>query len=918
MRFVTDRERGVGFRMKETAEMFYFAPRYAGSRQNRAMARRYRRKRYYSTAERILIHLSTDGHPTIPRPETRTQEGIATATLSGRPTITKWLARLERRGLLVRERARVPGYALPKYTYRLSPDGGPEVERLQARLSTETLDVHHPSLGRLTMRVADVSTLTLPGLDLTTAVSLVQEGHLDLTRLPRRRTTPSEPLVWGESLRQVDHLFGRQGELRFLDRWYASPSKVLLVTGLAGIGKSTFVAGWVQRRRPQTHVFQFQVQRSTKTTALLASLGAFLAALGRRNLASRMSEEGPLDLRFVQRLLGRELAKLRTLVILDSLEQASREVARFVKETLLALVAATPMRLVLVSRSSPGWFSDSSGRAPPFEILRLRGLDPQASAALLRAKGFSGEEAMVRDVAMSARGHPLLLHLVAQGGRAKITAITRYLEEEVWATLSTEERAALETASVFRWPIQGPLLEVAAGVRRPIIASLRAKNLLEQTVTGSFFVHDLVRDFARGHTSEEHRRSLHERAARPLLRERDPRDRWEGIYHLLAGGRPDEAASLLESQGPPLVDSVAAAEITSLIQGLPLDQMNDATSCLFSEVLGDSWRILGHVGPSLRQYGYARRMAEAHKRNERIPRLLRKMAFLERSRNRYPVALGYLVEARARLHATPDAPEMTEVLRELALVEQAVGDLSKASEHLNEAVDLATESADRGALSRALLALGSLETLRGNREVGLEYDLEGLRIAERSGNLTEVSHAHIVVGTALAETGRFTRSLRHYDRGLELALLLGNLRLSAYATMNRTGALLDLERYTEARLALNDAINSFGILEERDTLALLKVYEGQLEMGLGHWTRARRAWEKGLSALQDYGSPVDLARALKEVGGFCLEREEFEDARVYLLKARELARKIGNKTLLSETERALLQVERPLAPRLTS
>ncbi len=882
------------------------------------MSRRYQRKRYYSTGERILVHLSTDGRTSAPKPEARTQDGIAAATLSGRPTVTKWLARLEADGLLMRGRAEVPGYALPKYVYRLSEEGALEAERLQARLSLETVEVHNPSLGTLTMRMADVPALASPGLDLTAAVSLVREGQIDLARLPRPRSTPTEPLVWGESLRQVDHLFGREWEMRAVDGWYASPSRVLLVTGLAGIGKSTFIAGWVQRRHPQAHVFEFQVQRSTKATALLADLGGFLAALGRRNLATAISEAGTVDLRLVQRLLVRELARLHVLLILDGIEQASRDLAHFVRENLLGLVGSTPMRLVLVSRSSPAWFSESAGKVPPFEILRLRGLDPAAAAALLRAKGLRGEDASLREVASSTRGHPLLLHLVAQGGKARGSAVSKYLEDEVWAQLSTDERTALETASVLRRPVRGPILETAAGVRPAVIARLRAKNLLEQTVTGGLFTHDLVRDFVLSHTSEGQRRHLHDRAARPLVREREPRDRWEGVYHLLAAGRPDEAAILLESEGPPLVDSVAAAEITSLIQGLPLDHMDDATSCLFLEMLGDSWRILGHFSPSLRQYGYARRMAEAHKKNERIPRLLRKMAFLERLRNRYPIALGYLVEARARLHATPDAAEMTEVLRELALVEQAVGDLAKASEHLDEAVDLATESADRGALSRALLALGSLETLRGHRERGLEYDLEGLRIAERSGNLTEVSHAHIVVGTALAEMGRFEESLHHYGRGLELARLLGNLRLTAYATMNRTGALLDLQRYPEARVALNDAISSFGILEERDTLALLKVYEGQLEMGLGHWTRAKRVWKEGLAALEKYGSQLDLARALKEVGHFCLLQKEFEEARNHLSEARELAGKIGNKTLLSEIERALLQIERPLAPRITS
>ena len=176
-------------------------------------------------------------------------------------------------------------------------------------------------------------------------------------------------------------------------------------------------------------------------------------------------------------------------------------------------------------------------------------------------------------------------------------------------------------------------------------------------------------------------------------------------------------------------------------------------------------------------------------------------------------------------------------------------------------------------------------------------------------------HAEIVAGTGLAELGRFAEALRHYEKGGELARVLGNLRLTAYATLNRAAALLDLERYGEAGGALQAASGCFGILEERDTLALLKVYEGQREMGLGRWSRAERAWEEGISGLRKHGSPVDLVRCLKEVGGFHIREGKVESGRSYLLEARILARKLGNATLLSEITRDLSRPEVGSIPR---
>jgi len=361
-----------------------------------------------------------------------------------------------------------------------------------------------------------------------------------------------------------------------------------------------------------------------------------------------------------------------------------------------------------------------------------------------------------------------------------------------------------------------------------------------------------------------------------------------------------EAAALLDSEGAPLLDSVAAEEIASLAHSLTLDETESGTYCVFAEVLGDSLRIRGHIEPGLFQYGHARRLAEASGLPGRIPRLLRKMGFLERCRNHYSKALGYLIEAHARLLELRNPKEMVEVLRELALAEQALGDLEQASHHLNEAVDLATELADRAALSRTLLALGSLESLRGHADRGLAFDLEGLRVAEKSGNVTEIAHAHVVVGAALIGMDRAQESLSHLAEGFEAARLLGNLRLMGYATMNQTSALLHLTRYREAGPCLHRAKDYFGVLEEKDVAGFLKTYEGELEMGLGNWSRAVRAFDEGIAELRSHGSPADLALVLRDVAGFYAKHESWAQSQAFLVEAREVARRIGSPKLLAE------------------
>ncbi len=864
------------------------------------MVRHYVRKRTFSTTERVLVHLSTDAL----RPEERTQEGIAAATRSARPTLTKWLDRMERRGLVSHARVRVDGHPLLKYAYRLSESGWRLASTLRKRLASEVVQVRAPNLGELSVRVSEVPTLASARLDLAAAVAAVRKGKLDLVRASRR-SRDRGPLIWGGALRRADRFFGRTEELRDLDRWWSSGSRVLLITGLAGIGKSSLVAAWVQGRDLNAPVYGFEIHRSSTAASLLTDFGVFLAAQGRPALATHLAQGVPLATTFVVRLLERELGRKRVLVVIDNLNQAGRGMSRLLDELILKTGRTLPIRAVLVGRKTPRWIEVSKRRDREVEVRQIDGLDGAASKALLGSRGMRPDSAGVGEIVRKTRGHPLLLHLAATTGLSQGSGARRYLEEEVWGSIAASERAVLEAASIFRKPVTEHTLESVAGCDQRVLESLSERSLLERTVAGGYSVHDVMKEFTIQRLSVDRRERLHGRAANLLLNSADTRERWEGVYHLLMANRVADAASILDSSSASILDCVAAEEITSLMHSIAIEEDDSVTYCVFSEVLGDSLRIRGHLGPALFQYSHARRLAENSGQRDRVPRLLRKMAFIERCRNRYAKAIGYLVEARARLVESRDSAETIEVLREMALAGQALGELREARRHLSESVDLATESSDRAALSRTLLALASLQAQLGDPEQGLASSLEGLRIAERAGSPTEIAHAHIVVGAALTGLGRGSESLDHYDQGFETARLLANLRLMAYATMNRTNALLQLHRYADAAQALRQAFDSFEVLEEKDTLGFLKTYEGELEMELGHWTRATHAWEEGIAALRTHGSPADLAMVLRQVAGFYSDHGRSHESEALLLEAREASSRIGNQRLLSEVDAEL-------------
>ena len=876
------------------------------------VARGYRRKRFYSTPNRILTHLSaTAAHEPVTL-SVLTQEGIAASTHSGRTTATKWLARLEASGLVVGERAHVPGHRVRKTVYRLSHEGWVEAMKLRARLKTDIVEVVAPTLDPTPMRVSDIPEIFPAYVNLTAVVSLIRRGRLDFTKLQGIGSGAVAPILWGDTLRRLGRVFGRSEESRALDSWAASPSAVLVVTGIAGIGKSALVASWLVRQRPRPYIYWFEIHEGTTRPAFLRELAAFLARLGRRGLTNLLREGGAHAQPVTMRVLDHDLKDLPILLVLDNFQRANPDLARFLRGPILELCQSNPTKVVMVSRTVPANLARRKvPRRPRVEVLRIGGLDLDASLSLLRAKGFAGDEVALQRVANTARGHPILLSFAAQTGSMVSGEMTRYLEREIWRTLAKDERTLLEAASLFRGLVPLDAMHCFTPEWQAAVHSLQAKNLLAPTISGGVVVHDSIREYIKDRLPEARRHSFHSLASAYFLDGSEMHDRLEGLFHLVEAGDLKGFGEFLASRGAGLPDSVPASEMLSVLRKIDPARLEAVPMCVLPEVVGDALRALGDLHPALLEYRHAVRRCEAVGRPERIPRLLRKIASIERCRNEPAKALGHLVEAQARLKEHPDGAEFGEVLREMALLEKGQGKLAEAAGHMNAAVDLATEGSAPGALVRGLTALGSIEMDRGHLDQGLAYKLEGLRIAERAGNLTETARACISVGTSYHMLHRYEEAVRCYDRALQIARLVGNLRLVAYATMDRCASLMDMGRAAETANQLAEAKRLVQILEERDTLFLLCIYEGQREFGLGRWGRATRLWEQGLRGLREFADRSDLAQSLLYVGRFHKEHGDSSAARRYLDESARLARALGNDALLAELEPLLTDTESP-------
>ncbi|MFS0697135.1 ATP-binding protein [Streptomyces nitrosporeus] len=357
----------------------------------------------------------------------------------------------------------------------------------------------------------------------------------------RAEAPRSRPPVPRQLPAVTNRLLGRDGDRRALDEIWAGPSapasRIMVVTGLAGVGKTTLVSHWLREHTssfPDGHLYADLAGHAAGTENGPSSPGAVLEAF----LVSLGVPSVPADT--AQRIaLWRSLtAELRIAVLLDNAFSAAQ-----VRPLLLGAPAALT---VVTSRNSL-----SGLRADGASVHRLDGLPAESAVELLAVGGgarVAREPTAAHEVVRLCGGLPLAVGLasaqLAVRPYRSVSALADSLAHGQGAAgaLYADGEAVLRTAldlSYRSLPGRGAELYRLMGVlptdrydpfmlaaalrgRSPDAAqltdmtmqTLMEANLLDETGPGTYRLHDVVRPHARrlGQDAEGH--EWHDRVLR--------------------------------------------------------------------------------------------------------------------------------------------------------------------------------------------------------------------------------------------------------------------------------------------------------------------------------------------------------------------------------------------------------------------
>jgi tetratricopeptide (TPR) repeat protein len=426
----------------------------------------------------------------------------------------------------------------------------------------------------------------------------------------------------------------------------------------------------------------------------------------------------------------------------------------------------------------------------------------------------------------------------------------RAVFEHSWSLLTEEDQGVLMRLSAFQGGFRREAATAVAGALLSTLSSLVTKSIIHRSGVGRYDLHDLIRQFAAeqfaGHPNEQV--AIQARHA------------W---YYLTYFGQADARL-----RSPAQQETLA--ELTAEMDNFRLAwdwAVTHGEFALIEQSMHLIWMLYdthGWFQEGLDMLGGAVNILETRREHSSLD-------------SRDQVALGHILAARAWFAYRLANYELAQTMLERSF---------EILRPLNEP----------RVLVEAITFYGQLMEVTGMYARALELYSEGLEVATAIGDRWYIALCSTCLNGLVATTHMMVRSENPHER-LQAAVadwrLIGDPRFTAFGLRILSQSALTLERYDEARLALEESAalnNSIG-----DRWGLGSAYRGLgvVAQTQGEHQQAVVMFRKSLDTFTELGGRWWVARVLAEMGLSFFALENHADAERAWNDSLRIARETG-------------------------
>jgi tetratricopeptide (TPR) repeat protein/DNA-binding MarR family transcriptional regulator len=893
-----------------------------------------------------------------------TQLGIAASVSVERSNLPRELNKLKKRGFVFEKVAHVTGKSRRIKTYFLTRDGMAHAEQIKGHFRAQRVSYINAEGVKKEINLFELYNRLKPEFTLLQIINKVSDDgvfdHSKALSLKSKQTKgipstlkpePSDKTIKAQQNKIIEYLdkapkirqfFGRTFELKKMKNWVNSDlSKVIVINGIAGIGKTTLVSRFISQYSKYKSTYWYRCHESDTINTIIEPISHFLGKFGRFRTRNYLETKKIVNIVEISDILEEEFKNINAVFVFDDFHKVNRTIIQLFSIIFRTIENIPGIKLIVLSRRLTPFYDarDISIKKMVVEF-QLEGLDKKSSKELLGSiKLAKLDDTGFDAIYESTSGHPLALELLTSFSElGRKSDFSRFLEDEIFAELTPDQKNILNLASVYRYPVELQALFTDGTGTYEDLSELIRRSLIYKLANDQYDLHDLVREFIYKRFTEAQKIEYHTAANRYYTNQTGSEAKIERLFHLLSATEFKAAASLAVDEGQNLI-SEGHLELEYLLEEIKSRNLPIAT---WSEILilkGDLAVAKGDLNNAFSHYDKSLQIMIKAGKESVSAKIYRKMAVLFSYQNNWEKAIELYEKALRIFEKNRDLKELAKIYNNLALAYYNKEDHNKTLDFYQKSIEILTRLNEPKGIAITYNNLGNIYEKKRMYAKALEYYEKSLEIAKASndkfgmaaanskigvihlekGNLASANHMFrqsieflkdsgddenyitlsIDIGNNFYQKQRYNSALEFYQMGISTLELLQ----SKIDTNNKPSSFwqkyFQKDKMTDHFQHTFNRFSQFNINQDR----LAKMYDrvGNIYRKKNDWTKALENHEKTLELLRKLGQLNKIAMGYNNLGIDYKNIGDHRKALYYYKKSYELLKQTNDNIGLAVT-----------------
>lgn len=644
----------------------------------------------------------------------------------------------------------------------------------------------------------------------------------------------------------------REEQIEFLKAKFEEYN-ILIIAGLGGVGKSSLIhkfvieiTGW--------KVIGVKCTKDISIEKFFFSISAELVRnwgeVGLGKLLRKITTIGPIE---TVRLLT-YLDTLKVCIIFDDFHKTNEDF-----ETVIETIENSTRNLKVIvgtrrrTNSLANLFSKS-------ELMTLEGIPMAFLKEYLNQYRLYVEDELVKSIYEHTSGHPLALKLFAS-----LCAVKRYSPEDlleeysdiyglsleyellqkIYEELNGDEKELLCKFSVFRTPVNRAGIEfINEKPSDVVINSLLFRFLITEPLELEFITHDLIRTFS--YERLEDKDKIHFLAGEYYItlfnKTSDIDYNLEAYYHFFLAKDYLKAQFLVEQSVPELELNGQYRLVLELIH-----QLEEVTDEISPNLLIKKARVLEIYGKWNESERILSELLIRYKTNVDIylPSL-NILLHIYDQKGQIKEGLIFVEKYQENISNVKESSDLSHYYHRIGRFYQEINDYSKAMSYYERSLDISEKLIDKKNIARTKRLIGTTNWFIGKYDIALKQLQEVLIICQEDNNKREYTDALKHIGIVYLKLERYNESYDCFIECIKINRDLGYVHGIAWSLTNFSDTLLELGKFDEALVALNEALEIFSNNSEISGIINSSYRIGIFYTKMKNYTRAEKALKDAL------------------------------------------------------------------------